>query len=60
VVQTLKGTWEGNKLTITSTADMGRGPTTTKQTLSMDGANLKVENFGADGAATTTLTYKKS
>jgi hypothetical protein len=60
VVQTLSGAWEGNKLTITTSADMGRGPMTTKQTLSIEGGNLVVENFGADGTAMAKVTYKKA
>jgi hypothetical protein len=60
VDQTQKATWEGAKLTITSSYDMGRGPTTTKQTLSLDGGNLTVENFGADGTSMSKVTYKKS
>lgn len=59
IEQTSQAKWEGGKLVITTSADMGRGPTTTKQVLSLDGGNLKVENFGADGTATTTLIYKK-
>ena len=59
VVTTSQAVWDGAKLTITSTADQGRGPTTTKQTLSMDAGNLVVENFGADGTAMAKLTYKK-
>jgi hypothetical protein len=56
---TSKAVWEGNKLTISTTQTMGDAPVTTKQSISMDGAKLKVENFGPDGAATTTLTYTK-
>jgi hypothetical protein len=59
VVTTSQAVWDGAKLTITSTADQGRGPATTKQTLSLDGGNLVVENFGADGTAMAKLTYKK-
>jgi hypothetical protein len=58
--QTAKAVWEGDKLTISTTQTMGDAPVTTKQSISMDGAKLKVENFGADGAATTTMTYSKS
>ena len=59
VVQSSMAKVEGPKLTITTTADMGRGPTTTKQSLWIEGGNLMVENFGADGASTGKLTYKK-
>jgi hypothetical protein len=59
VVTTSQAVWDGAKLTVTSTADQGRGPTTTKQTISMEGANLVVENFGADGTSMAKLTYKK-
>jgi hypothetical protein len=59
VVTTSQAVWDGAKLTVTSTADQGRGPTTTKQTISMEGANLVVENFGADGTSVSKLTYKK-
>jgi hypothetical protein len=59
VEQKSKAAWEGGKLTITTTQTMADAPVTTKQSLSMDGAKLKVENFGPDGAATTTLTYTK-
>jgi len=60
VVTTSQAVWDGAKLTITSTsAPAGRGPTTTKQTLSMDAGNLVVENFGADGTSMAKLTYKK-
>jgi hypothetical protein len=57
--QTSKAMWEGNKLTISTMADFGNGPVTTKQTLSLEGGNLVVENFGADGTSTAKLTYKK-
>ncbi len=46
VVTTSQATMAGGKLTITTTADMGRGPTTTKQVLSIEGGNLVVENIG--------------
>jgi hypothetical protein len=59
VEQTSKAAWEGSKLTITTTADMGRGPMTTKQTLSIEGGNLVAENFGADGTSMAKVTYKK-
>ena len=58
VVQTSQAMWEGAKLTITTTADMGRGPTTTKQMLSLDAGNLVVENAAADGTIAK-VTYKK-
>ena len=51
VVTTSQAVWDGAKLTVTSTADQGRGPTTTKQSLSIEGGNLVVENFGADGTS---------
>jgi hypothetical protein len=59
VEQTSKAAWDGAKLTITTTADMGRGPMTTKQTLSLEGGNLVAENFGADGTSMAKVTYKK-
>jgi len=59
VITTSQAVWDGAKLMITSTADQGRGPTTTKQSLSLEGGNLIVENFGADGASMAKLTYKK-
>lgn len=58
--QTMKAAWEGDKLSITTSFDMGRGPMTTKQTLSLEGGNLVVENFGADGTSLSKITYKKS
>jgi hypothetical protein len=63
VEMTSQAMMAGGKITITTTADMGRGPTTTKQVLSMDGGMLKVETTapGRGGGApmTTTTTYKK-
>ena len=59
VITTSQAVWDGAKLTITSTADQGRGPVTLKQSLSLEGGNLVVENFGADGASMAKLTYKK-
>jgi hypothetical protein len=59
VVTTSQAVWDGAKLMVTSTADQGRGPTTTKQSLSLEGGNLVVENFGADGTSMAKLTYKK-
>ena len=58
--QVSKAVWEGDKLTITTTVAGANGPVVTKQSISMAGGGLKIENFGADGAATTTLTYKKA
>ena len=59
VVSTSQAVMAAGKLTITTTADMGRGPTTTKQVLSIEGGNLMVENMGADGTSMGKLTYKK-
>ena len=59
VVQTSQAMVAAGKLTITTTADQGRGPATTKQTLSIEAGNLVIENFGADGTSTGKLTYKK-
>ena len=59
VVSTSQAVLAAGKLTITTTADQGRGPTTTKQVLSIEGGNLVVENFGGDGTSTGKLTYKK-
>jgi hypothetical protein len=60
VTQTSKAMWEGSKLTISTTAP-GRGGDmmTTKQTLSLEGGNLVVENMGADGTSMGKVTYKK-
>ena len=59
VVATSQAVWDGAKLTITTTADQGRGPTTTKQSIWMEGGNIVVENFGADGTSMSKITYKK-
>lgn len=59
VDQTLKATWDGAKLTITTSFDMGRGPQTSTQVLAIDGGNLVVTNKAADGTETK-VTYKKS
>lgn len=59
IVSTSQAKWEGAKLTVTTTADQGRGPATTKQTIWLEGGNLVVENFGADGTSTGKITYKK-
>jgi hypothetical protein len=59
VETTSQATMAAGKITITTTADMGRGPTTTKQVLSIEGGNLVVENMGADGTSMGKLTYKK-
>lgn len=59
VEQTAQAKFEGPKLTITTTADQGRGPTTTKQSIWIEAGNLVIENFGADGTSTGKLTYKK-
>lgn len=56
---TSKAVWEGAKLTITTTAPGAEAPVTTKQSISLEGGKLKVENFGADGAAMAVLTYTK-
>ena len=58
--QVSKAAWEGSKLVISTTTQAGE----TKQTLSMTGADLTVEQSGGqgrDGAPnpTTTVTYKK-
>ncbi len=50
-----KAAWQGNSLVITTTNQFGE----TTQTLSMDGANLKVEQTGGRGG-TTTILYKKA
>ncbi len=59
VEQTSKAMWEGSKLTISTTMDMGGQAMTTKQSLSLEGGNLIVENTGADGTPGAKLTYKK-
>jgi hypothetical protein len=57
-----KAAWDGSKLTITSTRDMGGNTVTTKTTLSMDAGNLVVENSFdmGQGPQTSKQTYKKS
>lgn len=63
IEQTSQATVAGGKITITTTMDMGRGPTTTKQVLSLDNDMLKVETTapgrGGGEPTTTTTTYKK-
>ena len=63
VVQTGQAMLSAGKLTISTTQDAGRGPTTTKQVISIDGGNLKVETTapgrGGGEPTTTTTTYKK-
>ena len=59
VVQTSQAAMAAGVLTITTTQDQGRGPQTTKQTLKIEGGNLVVENFGADGTSMAKVTYKK-
>jgi hypothetical protein len=54
-----KAVWEGAKLVITTTADMGGQAIETKATLSLDASgNLVVERAGGRGAQPT-QTYKK-
>lgn len=56
--------WDGAKLVVSTTRNMGGNDVTTTMTLSVDGAgNLVVQNTrpGQDGTpVTTTQTYKKS
>jgi hypothetical protein len=59
VEQTSTATWEGDTLTISTSFDMGNGPVTTKQALSLEGGKLVVENFGPDGSPMAKLTYTK-
>jgi RNA recognition motif-containing protein len=55
-----KATWEGNKLVVTTTADMGGQAMTSKATLSLDATgNLVVEREGGRGPMAP-QTYKKS
>ena len=56
-----KAAWDGAKLTIATTRDMGGQSVTTKTTISMDGANMVVENSFdmGQGPQTTKQTYKK-
>jgi hypothetical protein len=56
-----KATWDGNKLTISTTREMGGNSVTTKTTISMEGANMVVENSFdmGQGPQTTKQTYKK-
>ena len=54
-----KAVWEGSKLVITTTGDMGGNPFESKATLSLDASgNLVVERSGGRGAQPT-QTYKK-
>jgi Spy/CpxP family protein refolding chaperone len=53
--QTSKATWDGAKLVITTTTQVGE----TSQALSMSGADLVVEQTGGRGGATS-ITYKKA
>ena len=54
-----KAVWEGAKLVITTTADMGGQAVETKATLSLDASgNLVVERTGGRGAMPP-QTYKK-
>jgi hypothetical protein len=54
-----KATWEGNKLVVTTTADMGGQAMTSKATLSLDATgNMVVEREGGRGPMAP-QTYKK-
>ncbi len=64
VEQTNTAKWDGSKLVISTSMDMGNGPSTTTMTLSTDASgNLMVETTrpGRNGGAPTTRTstYKK-
>ena len=55
-----KATWEGSKLVISTSMDMGGNAMTSKATLSLDATgNMVVEREGGRGAQPT-QTYKKS
>jgi hypothetical protein len=53
-----KAAWDGNKVSISTTRDVGGTPVTTKTTLSAAGGEMTVENEGGQGPATT-QKYKK-
>jgi hypothetical protein len=59
IEQTSTAAWEAEKLAISTSFDMGNGAVTTKQTLSLEGGKLVVENFGPDGSPMAKLTYTK-
>ena len=57
-----KAKWDGTKLVVSTTRDMGGNSVTTTQTVSLEGGNLVVESTGPgrEGTPTTTkTTYKK-
>jgi hypothetical protein len=61
--QVSKTTWDGNKLTLTTTLNFGGTAVEQKQTLYMEGGNLVVEQVapgrGGGEPTTTKLVYKK-
>jgi hypothetical protein len=64
VEQVSKAAWEGNKLVITTSYDMGGNMVTTTQSFMLDGATLVVESTspgrGGGAPVTTTTRYTKS
>ena len=55
-----KAKWDGNKLVVTVTRDMGGTPVTSTQTLSIEAGKLTVvTNSGREGATPQTATYTK-
>jgi hypothetical protein len=53
-----KAMWDGNKVSISTTRDLGGNVVTTKTTLSVTGGELTLENEGGQGPATS-QKYKK-
>ena len=55
-----KAKWDGSKLVISTSRDMGGTMVTSTQTLSIEGGKLTiVSNSGREGATPTTATYTK-
>ena len=56
-----KASWDGNKVSISTTRDFGGNSVTTKTVLSVTGGEMTVENEGQgpNGPTTTTQKYKK-
>lgn len=61
--QVSKATWDGNKLVITTTLDFGGNVVEQRRVLSMEGANLVIEQTapgrGGGAPTTTKLVYNK-
>ena len=56
-----KAMWDGNKVSVSTTRDLGGTAVTTKTVLSVTGGEMTVENEGQgpNGPTTTTQKYKK-